>query len=80
MFIPGNGIGDACEMDSNDDGILDQIDSDGDKVFDAVDNDPFNKYMHKSGFTKSMEVSLTTGAQIKPKWEILSNVSSCSTI
>lgn len=64
-------------MDTDEDEILDEIDSDGDGVIDALDNNPLNKHMAIPSFTRSMDISLNTGRHIKPKWDILSNVSSC---
>ena len=72
----GDGIGDACQMDTSGDGIFDAMDTDGDKVADLVDNNPTDKLMYRTDFTRNMKVSLSNGDyQIVPEWRVFGNVS-----
>ena len=72
----GNDIGDACEMDQDEDGVFDALDSDGDKVFDSEDVAPENKNIFRTDFSRHMTVPLTAGSiVVNPQWEVKGNVS-----
>ena len=75
-----HGVGDACEMDTDGDGMMDAVDSDGDKVVDSQDVAPSDKHIQRTDFNRHMTVALTSGSTIiLPKWHIKGNVCSSAT-
>lgn len=68
------GIGDACEVDTDSDGIADEADSDGDGVADTKDVAPWNKFIYRTDFNRHMTVTLTGSKQVNPRWQVTGNV------
>lgn len=69
-----SGIGDACEVDTDGDGIADAADTDGDGVTDDKDIAPRNKLIQRTSFIRHTTVSLTSPRQVNPRWKITANV------